>query len=85
MSQGNWQPLLEFQSRTSAEIVRGLLEAADVPTYLSAGGLAAGLEADFRLSVPPSLAHRARWILATSDFSESELNYLATGEFEPIS
>ena len=80
MSQPDWQPLLEFQTRMSAEIIQQLLEEADVPTHLSPGGLAAGIEVDFRLSVPPSLAHRARWILANSDFSESELCFLATGE-----
>jgi len=82
MSQPDWQLLLEFQTRMSAEIIQQFLEEADVPTYLSSGGLSAGLESVFRLSVPSSLAHRARWILATSDFSDSELRFLATGELE---
>ncbi len=64
----------------SAEIIQQFLEDADVPTHISPGGLAAGIETDFRLSVPPSLVHRARWILANSDFSDSELRFLATGE-----
>jgi hypothetical protein len=33
-----------------------------------------------RLMVESDLAHRAKWILKRNDFTDEELNYLATGE-----
>jgi hypothetical protein len=42
--------------------------------------LSNGIESDFVLSVPTSLVHRVKWILAQSELSESELKFLATGD-----
>jgi hypothetical protein len=76
-----WQPILEFTSRVSAEAVGALLEAEGVPTKVTGPHkLVAGFEANFYLAVRESLAHRARWVLSESEFTESELCYLATGK-----
>lgn len=75
-----WRGFLKFESRVAAEVVAALLEAEDVPTAIAPGGLFAVIESAFVLSVPERLAHRARWVLANSEFSDAELNYLATGE-----
>lgn len=75
-----WIPLLEFGSRGSAEAVAAVLQAEQIPTHVASGRLVAGIEAQFVLSVPQSLAHRARWLLEQSDFTEDELAFLATGE-----
>ena len=80
MESDPWQPVLQFPSRASAEAVGAILEAEGVPTLVTARKLVAGLEGSFALSVPSSLAHRARWVLDQSEFSDSELAYLATGE-----
>ena len=80
MDTDSWQPLLEFTSPASAEAVAALLETEGVPSFVRAHKLVAGIEAKFELRVPRSLAHRARWVLAQSDFTDSELTYLATGE-----
>jgi len=80
MRDDEWQPFLSFADRGSAQAFVALLESADVPTWLRAGALVAGVETNFCLLVPRKLAHRARWVLADSDFSEAELRYLATGE-----
>lgn len=79
MEDHDWQPFLGFESRGSADVVAIVLESGDVPTLVETSGLVAGIETGFVLFVPEHLAHRARWVLAQSDFSESELNYLATG------
>ena len=47
---------------------------------VEAAHLSVGIESDFVIFVPAYLARRARWVLAQSDFTESELNYLATGD-----
>ncbi len=80
MQNHDWQPFLGFASRGSAEAVAIILESEEVPTLVKAAHLTAGIESDFVILVPAHLAHRARWVLAQSDFTESELNYLATGE-----
>lgn len=81
MNSDSWQAVLEFASRASAEAVGAVLEAEGVPVLVTPRELVAGLEAKFLLSVPESLAHRARWVLSESEFTDSELTYLATGEF----
>jgi hypothetical protein len=81
MESTEWQPFLGFSSRGGAEAVAAVLQSEEVPTLIEPSRLAAGIESDFVLSVPAHLAHRARWVLAQSDFAESELTYLATGEF----
>jgi hypothetical protein len=74
------QPLLEFPDRASAELVAAYLESEGVAAAIDCGSLLSGVQADFHLFVEASLAHRARWVLAQSDFTDSELNFLATGE-----
>ena len=74
------QPLLQFSDRASAVLVATYLESEGVTTAIDCGSLLSGVQADFHLVVEASLAHRARWVLAQSDFTDSELNFLATGE-----
>ena len=80
MEKQEWEPFLGFASRASADVVAIILESEEVPILIEASHLVAGIESDFVIFVPAHLAHRARWVLAQSDFTESELNYLATGE-----
>jgi hypothetical protein len=80
LEDSEWCPFLAFRDRVSAGIVAAILESESVPITIETGSLFAGVEADFCLLVPSSLAHRARWVLAQSDFTDSELNFLATGQ-----
>ncbi len=75
-----WQPILEFSDRGSAEAVAAILGTEGVPTCIEPRRLTAGIEARFDVAVQASLVHRARWVLALSEFTDEELNFLATGE-----
>jgi hypothetical protein len=76
----HWKPILGFETRAAADAVAAVLEMESVPTTIDARHLVAGVDSDFVLSVPLSLVHRARWVLAQSALSENEPTYLATGE-----
>jgi hypothetical protein len=75
-----WQPFKSFSDRGSAEALAAVLDSEGVPTRIMSSGLVAGIETRYRVLVPSSLAHRAKWVLADSDLTDSELDYLATGE-----
>jgi hypothetical protein len=80
VSDPEMQLLLEFSDRASAVLVATYLESEGVTTAIDCGSLFSGVQANFHLFVEASLAHRARWILAQSEFTDSELNFLSTGE-----
>ena len=78
-----WAPFVvvgEFSDRGSADAIAALLRSEEVPVAVDPSGVLAGLSATYRVLVNESLAHRARWILQESEFSESELAFLATGK-----
>jgi hypothetical protein len=80
MTRERWQPFRTFFDRGSAEAMVVVLEAEGVPARVESSGLVAGIEARYCVLVPSSLAHRAKWVLADTDLTESELDYLATGK-----
>jgi len=57
-----------------------VLDSEGVPARVESSNLVAGIESRYRVLVPASLAHRAKWVLADSDLTDSELDYLATGK-----
>ena len=75
-----WEQLEVFEDEASAETMAGRLRMEGVPTEIEASSPFPGLNEGFRVMVPKHLAHRARWVLAAIDTTESELTYLATGE-----
>jgi hypothetical protein len=77
-----WCIFGEFDSRATAEVIRGLLEAESVDCAIDPARLELGIPAKFRLSVPRSKLHRARWIIGQSDLSERELEFVATGTWQ---
>ncbi len=81
MNRKEWQPFEIFSDRGSAEALAAVLGSEGVPARVESSELVAGIEARHRVLVPSALAHRARWVLADSDLTDSELGYLATGEF----
>jgi len=80
MTSEKWQPFETFSDRGSAEALVAVLNSEDVPARIESSHLVAGIETRHRVLVPSSLMHRARWVLADSDLTESELDYLATGK-----
>lgn len=80
MNQKEWQPFEIFSDRGSAEALVAVLGSEGVPARVESSGLVAGIEARYRVLVPSSLVHRARWVLADSDLTDSELDYVATGK-----
>ena len=72
--------IAEFADRGSADAIAALLRAEDVRASIEPSGLLAGLSSTYKVLVSERVAHRARWILKESEFSESELAFLATGK-----
>ena len=72
----------EFDSRGAAEAVQAILTGEGVDSHLEVIGAWLGVPSRFRLRVDASMAHRARWVLESSDVTERELAYLATGELD---
>jgi hypothetical protein len=77
-----WCTFGVFDCQLSAQVLRRLLEAEDVDCAIEPSRLELGIPARFRLSVPRSKLHRARWIIDQSDFTDRELDFLATGTWK---
>ncbi len=75
-----WKLFRVFPDRVSAELLARLLESEGVPTLVQSYRLEQALRTEWQVCVSAELAHRARWILLNHDFSEAELEYLATGK-----
>ena len=80
MNREEWQPFQTFSDRGSAEALVVVLDSEDVPARIESSELVAGIETRHCVMVPSSLVHRAKWVLADSDLTDSELDYLATGK-----
>jgi hypothetical protein len=77
-----WCVFGEFDSQVTAQVIRTLLELEDIDCAIDPARLELGIPAKFRLSIPKSKLHRARWIIEQSDLSARELEFLATGSWE---
>jgi len=80
MNREEWQPFQTFSDRGSAEVLVVVLDSEGVPARVESSKLVAGIESRYCVLVPTSLVHRANWVLADSDLTDAELDYLATGE-----
>ena len=80
MSRTEWTPFQTFADRGSAEALAVVLDSEGVPARVESSKLVAGVETRHCVLVPKSLVHRAKWVLADTDLSDSELDYLATGK-----
>lgn len=78
--QEEWEQFDVFGDRASAASFVGILRTEGVPALIDEISPLPGLDERFRVMVPSRLAHRARWIVAAMDITESELDLLATGE-----
>lgn len=75
-----WRPFQAFSDRGSAEALAVVLESEGVPARIESSNLVAGIESRHCVMVPALLVHRAKWVLADTDLTDSELDYLATGK-----
>ncbi len=80
MGKDEWCVIREFPNYAGAEIMKSLLEASGVPTKIIPSDRITSFYTGVRVLVCASLVHRAKWLLNNADFSEAELNYLATRE-----
>ena len=69
-----------FEDEASAEILAGMLRSEGVPVEVRPISPMPGLIDEVQLFVPASLAHRARWLMNSSEVSDAELTFAATGD-----
>ena len=74
---GDWELFRSFEEEDTALVLAGQLRASECPAKVSPRKLASGLETEYRVYVPRSLAHRARWIVGQLPVSDEELESLA--------
>lgn len=74
-----WQEVEVFADPLSAEVVAGLLRAADIPVVVVTEESLPGLSRGTTLKVPSELVRRARWTMMQAEVTEGELTFLATG------
>lgn len=64
----------------SAEALAGMLRIEGVPAVVHVISPVPGIIEEVQVHVPASLAHRARWFMNTSQVTDAELRFAATGE-----
>jgi hypothetical protein len=74
---GDWELFRSFPDENAALAFAGQLRMSECPAKVSPRKLAGGLETEYRVYVPCSLVHRARWIVAQLPVSDEELESLA--------
>ena len=74
-----WPVIGEMPNYAEAEVIKLLLESNNVPTKIELSD-PINPQAGVYVMVESDLVHRARWILKDKGLSDSELNFLATGE-----
>ena len=79
MSDGQLQ-IASCGEEASAEALAGMLRAGGVPAIVQVVSPVPGIVEEVQVHVPASLAHRARWLMSSSEVSEAELRFAATGE-----
>ena len=77
----NWCLFKVFENSSEAELTKDFLQKNGVPVKIDFGSLESGVDG-VHLFVTESLLHRAKWIIADSAFTDTELDYLATGQLD---
>jgi hypothetical protein len=79
MSESTWQLLVTVYDTISAQLLTDRLNGEGVPTQVRSDSELLGMARACQIFVPPELLHRARHVLDSERFSDSELAWLATG------
>ncbi len=74
-----WEEFESFADEASAEGLSEMLRAEGVPTRVETRSPIPGVVENVRILIPSNLAHRARFIAASTKVSDEELEYAATG------
>ncbi len=69
-----------LEDEASAEVLAGLLRSEGVPAEVRPISPLPGIVDEVQIYVPTSLAHRARWLIKSSEVTDEELRFAATGE-----
>ena len=64
----------DVPDRGSAQALATVLDSEGVPARIESSKLVAGIETRHCVLVPASLVHRAKWVLADTDLTDSELD-----------
>ncbi len=75
-----WEEFESFADEASAEALAEMLRAEGVPTQVKTRSPVPGVVENVRILVPSNLAHRARFIAASTKVSDEELEKAAIGE-----
>lgn len=79
MPDSSWQSLMTVFDTLSAQVLAERLNADGVPTHVRTDSAIFGVARRCEIFVPTELLSRAQRLLASSQFSDAELSYLATG------
>jgi hypothetical protein len=80
MMETKWQLLTTAPNVPAAHAIAGLLHDHGVECRLKADTSLLGEGRQCALMVEASLLHRAKWALAEANFTDAELDFLATGQ-----
>lgn len=80
MSDSSWELLLTVFDTLSAQVVAERLNGEGVPTRVQSDSPIFGVARTCDIWVPAELLPRAQRLLGSSEFSDAELSYLATGK-----
>ena len=69
-----------YVDQASAEMLAGMLRQEGLPAEVRVKSSLPGIVDEASVLVPPSLAHRARWLISEARVTDEELHYAATGE-----
>ena len=75
-----WEEFESFADEASAEALAEMLRAEGVPARVRTQSPVPGLVENVSVLVPSNLAHRARFVAASTKVSDEELEYAATGK-----
>jgi hypothetical protein len=82
-SKQDWETVVYLTDVPVAEVLAQRLADEGVLSRVVSDPPLLGEGRNCAVQVPSELAHRARWLLAQAQFTDAELNYLATGELGP--
>ncbi len=79
VSQPKWQLLTTAPDLPSAHALVETLMAQGITCHAAPDSTLLGQALPCRVMVDSALAHRAKWVLSQGQFTDEELNFLATG------
>jgi len=79
-SNSSWDIVATFSDLPSARALATLFHAEGVPNEVVCDTSLLGEARRCEIRVPLELAHRARWLMSQAQFTDAELEFLATGK-----